>query len=94
MWSVKVNYLHLECNFLAGLVNHLQCPCYLEMSSQRAGFVPGAVRLGVSGPRAGPQATPAGRNCTLIRGPTGFAVFGTACSQVRWHEPPITTRSP
>ena len=30
----------------------------------------------------------------LIRGPTGAAVFGTACSHVRWHDPPITNRSP
>ena len=29
-----------------------------------------------------------------MRGPTLRAVFGTACSQVRWHEPPITSRSP
>ena len=29
-----------------------------------------------------------------MRGPTGAAVLGTACSQVRWHEPPITSRSP
>jgi hypothetical protein len=40
------------------------------------------------------QATPRGRNCTLTRGPTGFVVFGTQCSRVRWHEPPMTTRSP
>ena len=31
----------------------------------------------------GPQATPVGRNCTLTRGPTGFAVLGMQCSQVR-----------
>ena len=30
----------------------------------------------------------------LIRGPTGFTVFGMACSHVRWHDPPITSRSP
>ena len=35
----------------------------------------GAVRSG--------QATPAGRNWTLTRGPTGLAVFGMQCSQVR-----------
>ena len=40
------------------------------------------------------QATPAGRNWTLTRGPTGFVVLGMQCSQVRWHEPPMTTRSP
>ena len=40
------------------------------------------------------QRTPRGRNCTLIRGPTGLAVFGTACSQVRWQLPPMTSRSP
>jgi hypothetical protein len=39
------------------------------------------------------QKTLSGRNCTEIRGPA-WATFGTACSQVRWHEPPITTRSP
>src|SRR3954451_2069427 len=38
------------------------------------------------------QATPAGRNCTLTRGPTGRDVFGTQCSHVRWQEPPMTTR--
>ena len=43
---------------------------------------------------AAAQATPRGRNCTLTRGPTGFVVLGTACSQVRWHEPPMTSRSP
>ena len=26
---------------------------------------------------------PAGRNCTLTRGPTGLLVFGMQCSQVR-----------
>ena len=40
------------------------------------------------------QRTPRGRNCTLIRGPTGLAVLGTACSQVRWQLPPMTSRSP
>ena len=40
------------------------------------------------------QRTPRGRNWMLMRGPTGRAVLGTACSQVRWHEPPITSRSP
>ena len=30
----------------------------------------------------------------LIRGPVGLAVFGTECSQVRWQDPPITSRSP
>ena len=40
------------------------------------------------------QATSIGRNWTLMRAPTGFAVLGTACSQVRWQEPPITIRSP
>jgi error-prone DNA polymerase len=40
------------------------------------------------------QRTPRGRNCTLIRGPTGWDVFGTACSQVRWQLPPMTSRSP
>ena len=29
------------------------------------------------------QRTPRGRNCTLIRGPTGRAVLGIECSQVR-----------
>ena len=38
--------------------------------------------------------TPRGRNWMLIRGPTGLLVFGTACSQVRWQLPPITSRSP
>src|SRR4051812_7682947 len=41
-----------------------------------------------------PQATPRGRNWTLTRGPTGLAVLGMQCSQVRWQDPPITTRSP
>src|SRR6476661_7243101 len=46
-------------------------------------------------PRSGAgQATPAGRNCTLTRGPTRLAVLGMQCSHVRWHEPPMTTRSP
>ena len=40
------------------------------------------------------QATPRGRNCTLTRGPTGLVVLGMQCSHVRWHEPPMTTRSP
>src|SRR3954453_18321819 len=40
------------------------------------------------------QATPRGRNWTLTRGPTGLAVLGMQCSQVRWQDPPITTRSP
>src|SRR5215212_3727268 len=40
------------------------------------------------------QATPLGRNCTLTRGPTCLLVLGMQCSQVRWQEPPITTRSP
>ena len=44
--------------------------------------------------RAGGQATPRGRNCTLTRGPTGLAVLGMQCSHVRWHDPPMTTRSP
>jgi tRNA (Thr-GGU) A37 N-methylase len=35
-----------------------------------------------------------GRNWMLMRGPTGRAVFGIACSQVRWQLPPITIRSP
>ena len=30
----------------------------------------------------------------LIRGPTGRVVFGIECSHVRWHDPPITNRSP
>src|SRR6185503_1390343 len=30
----------------------------------------------------------------LIRGPVGRVVLGMACSHVRWHEPPITSRSP
>ena len=34
-----------------------------------------------------------GRNCTLIRG-FALAIFGTACSHVRWQVPPITRRSP
>ncbi|BBH64699.1 hypothetical protein ACTI_13840 [Actinoplanes sp. OR16] len=33
-YGVMVNYLHLECNFLALLVNHLQSPCYKKMSHQ------------------------------------------------------------
>ena len=41
-----------------------------------------------------PQNTLRGRNCTLTRGPAGRDVLGTACSQVRWQEPPITIRSP
>ena len=41
-----------------------------------------------------PQRTPVGRNWTEILGPTDWRVFGIACSQVRWHEPPMTTRSP
>src|SRR5271165_3529867 len=40
------------------------------------------------------QRTPRGRNCTLIRGPTAWDVFGTACSQVRWQLPPMISRSP
>ena len=39
------------------------------------------------------QKTLSGRNWTDIRGPE-WATLGTACSQVRWHDPPITTRSP
>src|SRR3954468_14271787 len=42
----------------------------------------------------GRQATPRGRNWTLTRGPTGLAVLGMQCSQVRWQDPPITIRSP
>ena len=57
------------------------------------GPVVGPVVLRESGVRRR-HLTPRGRNCTLIRGPTAFAVFGTACSHVRWHEPPITSRSP
>ena len=30
----------------------------------------------------------------LIRGPVAALVFGTACSQDRWQDPPITSRSP
>jgi len=30
----------------------------------------------------------------LIRGPADRCVLGTACSQVRWQLPPITSRSP
>src|SRR6185437_4997632 len=41
----------------------------------------------------GSQNTPRGRYCTEIRGPA-WATLGTACSHVRWHEPPITSRSP
>lgn len=41
-----------------------------------------------------PQRTFRGRNCTLTRGPAARADFGTACSQVRWQDPPITSRSP
>ena len=44
--------------------------------------------------RASGKRTPRGRNCTLIRGPVTCAVFGTACSQVRWQLPPMTSRSP
>ena len=39
------------------------------------------------------QRTYAWRNWTLIRGPTPRH-FGTACCQVRWHDPPMTSRSP
>ena len=39
------------------------------------------------------QNTLSGRNCTEIRGPA-WATLGTACSQVRWQEPPMTSRSP
>src|SRR4051794_913003 len=42
----------------------------------------------------GRQATPRGQNWTLTRGPTGLAVLGMQCSQVRWQDPPITIRSP
>jgi hypothetical protein len=38
--------------------------------------------------------TPRGRNWTLMRGPTGRADLGIACSQVRWQLPPMTIRSP
>ena len=44
-------------------------------------------------PRAaapGRQATPRGRNWTLIRPPTAARVLGIAWSQVRWQLPPIT----
>ena len=51
------------------------------------------IRAG-SGNVSRPQRTPAGRNWTEIRGPTGLVVLGTQWSQVRWHEPPMTTRSP
>ena len=34
-----------------------------------------------------------GAELTEIRGPA-CAVLGTACSQVLWHDPPITSRSP
>ena len=30
----------------------------------------------------------------LTRGPVGADVLGTACSHVRWQDPPITSRSP
>ena len=30
----------------------------------------------------------------LTRGPAAADVLGTECSQVRWHDPPITNRSP
>ena len=40
------------------------------------------------------QRTPRGRNWMLMRGPTGRERLGTACSHVRWQEPPITSRSP
>jgi hypothetical protein len=49
--------------------------------------------LGLSQSCADPHSTLRGRNCTEIRGPA-WATFGTAWSQVRWQEPPITTRSP
>jgi hypothetical protein len=29
-----------------------------------------------------------------MRGPVAWALFGTACSQVRWQLPPMTSRSP
>jgi hypothetical protein len=54
----------------------------------------GLCRGVTDGPMTRRQATPAGRNCTLTRGPTGFVVLGMQCSQVRWQEPPMTTRSP
>ncbi len=38
--------------------------------------------------------TPAGRNCTLTRGPSECASLGTECSQIRWQLPPMTKRSP
>jgi DNA-binding SARP family transcriptional activator len=47
--------------------------------------------------RLGPdraQRTPRTRNWIDTRGPTALAVLRTAWSQVRWHEPPMTTRSP
>jgi len=57
---------------------------------------PAAARSTVDGKRHGcrGQATPAGLNWMLTRGPTPRRVFGTACSQVRWQLPPITIRSP
>ena len=57
--------------------------------SSEAGFTPLT-----GGPARRRQRTSCGRNCTLIRGPVARAVFGTACSQVRWQLPPITSRSP
>jgi hypothetical protein len=56
VWSVMVNYLHLECNFLARHVNQLQLPCYLKMSSQRAAFAPTPTRMPVSHPVPTPAA--------------------------------------
>ena len=40
-----------------------------------------------------PQLPPRWRNITLMRGPA-LARFGTQCSNVRWHVPPCTSRSP
>src|SRR5215831_13289955 len=54
------------------------------LAYQRAPAAPAAIR----------QRTPRGRNCTLIRGPVTRVLLGTACSQVRWQLPPMTSRSP
>ncbi len=61
------------------------------VDTQRAGEL---LVAGVRPFAAEAQRTSRGRNWMLIRGPVGFAVFGIACSQVRWHDPPITSRSP
>ena len=55
-----------------------------------AGCAPAEPRW--SPPSAGGSKEFNGRNWTVIQAPAGD--LGTACSQVRWQEPPITIRSP